>query len=55
MKVEDLLQMQMTNLICLPENYQFKYYLYHYCSWPSLLHVAENDEGKIVGYVLAKL
>ena len=47
--------MQQTNLLCLPENYQFKYYIYHYLSWPSLLHVAEDYNGKIVGYVLAKL
>ena len=53
--VEDLLLMQQTNLLCLPENYQFKYYIYHYLSWPSLLHVAEEHNGKIVGYVLAKL
>ena len=53
--VEDLLKMQQTNLLCLPENYQFKYYIYHYLSWPALLHVAEDHNGKIVGYVLAKL
>ena len=53
--VEDLLLMQQTNLLCLPENYLFKYYIYHYLSWPSLLHVAEEHNGKIVGYVLAKL
>ena len=53
--VEDLLKMQQTNLLCLPENYQFKYYIYHYLSWPALLHVAKDHKGKIVGYVLAKL
>ena len=53
--VDDLLLMQQTNLLCLPENYQFKYYIYHYLSWPCLLHVAEEHNGKIVGYVLAKL
>ena len=53
--VEDLLKMQQTNLLCLPENYQFKYYIYHYLSWQSLLHVAEDHNKKIVGYVLAKL
>ena len=53
--VDDLLKMQQTNLLCLPENYQFKYYIYHYLSWPSLLHVAEDHNRKIVGYVLAKL
>lgn len=33
----------------LPENYQLKYYLYHILSWPQLLYVAEDHDGKIVG------
>ena len=52
---EDLLAMQTTNLWCLPENYQMKYYLYHYLSWGQLLHVSENHKGEIVGYVLSKM
>jgi N-alpha-acetyltransferase 10/11 len=40
--------MQTTNLWCLPENYQMKYYMYHYLSWPQLLHVAENHKGQVV-------
>ena len=32
-----------------------KYYLYHALSWPQLLYVAEDDNGKIVGYVMAKM
>ena len=51
----DLINMQSTNLMCLPENYQMKYYFYHILSWPQLLHVAETQNGKIVGYVLAKM
>jgi Acetyltransferases len=51
---EDLLKIQNCNLMCLPENYNLKYYFYHILSWPQLLHVAEQD-GKIVGYVLAKM
>ena len=31
------------------------YYLYHLTSWPNILFVAEADNKKIVGYVLAKL
>ncbi len=47
--------MQACNLHNLPENYQMKYYLYHALSWPELLYVAEDDNGKIVGYVMAKM
>jgi peptide alpha-N-acetyltransferase len=44
------------NIRCsLPENYQMKYYLYHILSWPQLLYVAEDYDGRIVGYVLAKM
>uniref|UniRef100_A0A6U3QFY3 N-acetyltransferase domain-containing protein n=1 Tax=Ditylum brightwellii TaxID=49249 RepID=A0A6U3QFY3_9STRA len=53
--VDDLIQMQTTNLWCLPENYQMKYYFYHLLSWPQLLWVAEDYDSKIVGYVLAKM
>ncbi|GLC43018.1 N-alpha-acetyltransferase 10 [Pleodorina starrii] len=53
--IDDLLMMQRCNLLCLPENYQLKYYLYHILTWPQLLQVAEDYDGKIVGYVLAKM
>lgn len=32
-----------------------QYYFYHVLSWPQLLYVAEDYNGKIVGYVLAKM
>ncbi|KAI2810643.1 hypothetical protein RDWZM_002439 [Blomia tropicalis] len=54
-KPEDLMNMQHCNLLCLPENYQMKYYFYHGLSWPQLSYVAEDDQGRIVGYVLAKM
>lgn len=47
--------MQHCNLLCLPENYQMKYYFYHGLTWPQLSYVAEDDKGNIVGYVLAKM
>lgn len=52
---EDLMNMQHCNLLCLPENYQMKYYFYHGLSWPQLSFVAEDEKGNIVGYVLAKM
>jgi peptide alpha-N-acetyltransferase len=32
-----------------------KYYFYHMLSWPQLLYCAEDADGSIVGYVLAKM
>lgn len=49
-QADDLIQMQNSNLWCLPENYQLKYYIYHYLSWPQCLHVAENHKGKVCTY-----
>ncbi|KAJ3451721.1 n-terminal acetyltransferase [Anaeramoeba flamelloides] len=54
-RFEDIVAIQNANLQSLPENYQMRYYLYHFLTWPELTHVAENFEGKIVGYVLGKL
>ncbi|KYQ93649.1 N-acetyltransferase [Tieghemostelium lacteum] len=53
--VADLIAMQNANLTCLPENYQLKYYLYHYLTWPQLSFIAEDENSKLVGYVLAKI
>ena len=52
---DDLPAIQNANLQCLPENYQLKYYIYHLLFWPQLTYVAEDLDGSIVGYVLAKL
>eukprot|EP00818_Percolomonas_sp_WS_P006039 CAMPEP_0117436460 /NCGR_PEP_ID=MMETSP0759-20121206/1018_1 /TAXON_ID=63605 /ORGANISM="Percolomonas cosmopolitus, Strain WS" /LENGTH=205 /DNA_ID=CAMNT_0005228059 /DNA_START=37 /DNA_END=654 /DNA_ORIENTATION=+ len=51
----DLMQMQHSNLTCLPENYHMKYYLYHALTWPECLYVCEDRAGHIVGYVLSKM
>ncbi|RCN53307.1 divalent cation transporter [Ancylostoma caninum] len=52
---EDLINTQHANLMCLPENYQMKYYFYHALTWPQLSYVAEDHKGNVVGYVLAKM
>eukprot|EP01013_Petalomonas_cantuscygni_P003147 TRINITY_DN1329_c0_g2_i2.p1 TRINITY_DN1329_c0_g2~~TRINITY_DN1329_c0_g2_i2.p1 ORF type:complete len:243 (+),score=33.29 TRINITY_DN1329_c0_g2_i2:316-1044(+) len=52
---DDLLNLQHCNLFCLPENYQFKYYLLHILCWPHMPQVAVDDTGKVCGYVLAKM
>lgn len=49
------MEIQACNVACLPENYVMKYYFYHILSWPQLMFVAENEKGKIVGYVLSKM
>jgi peptide alpha-N-acetyltransferase len=54
-RVQDLMGMQACNLQNLPENYTMKYYLYHAMTWPGLSYVAEDHNGRIVGYILAKM
>ncbi|KAI3408122.1 N-alpha-acetyltransferase daf-31 [Globodera pallida] len=51
----DMINVQDCNLLCLPENYQLKYYMYHTLSWPHISFVAEDTKGTIIGYVLAKM
>lgn len=56
--INDLMGMQNANLHNLPENYQFKYYLYHAESWPQASFVATTASAsgeRIVGYALAKM
>ena len=49
-----MVRLQQCNILNLPENYSYMYYVYHSTSWPHLLFLAE-DGDKVVGYVLAKL
>ncbi|KAH7103047.1 acyl-CoA N-acyltransferase [Auriculariales sp. MPI-PUGE-AT-0066] len=51
----DMLGMQACNLQNLPENYQIRMYSYHIITWPQLSYVAEEPNGRIVGYILAKI
>ena len=52
--INDLQKIQHCNLLNLPENYTFKYYFYHYLSWPYIIYIAEVRD-KVVGYVLSKI
>ena len=55
-KVDDLVGIQDCNISCLPENYTFKYFYYHFILWPDLLFVAEDvTKKKVVGYVMGKI
>nr|XP_044992015.1 N-alpha-acetyltransferase 11-like [Jaculus jaculus] len=49
------MNMQRCDLLCLPENHQMKDYFYHGLSQPPLSYTAEDEDGTIVGYVLAKM
>eukprot|EP00796_Vickermania_ingenoplastis_P004325 gene4325-3139_t len=53
--MDDMYEMQHSNLRCLPENYNLRYYYYHLLSWPQLLYVQKDYNNNTVGYVLAKL
>lgn len=52
---EDLMSTQPCDLLRLPQNYQTKYYFYHGLLGPQLSYNAEVQNGKVVGYVLAKM
>ncbi|SCV05616.1 LANO_0H11408g1_1 [Lachancea nothofagi CBS 11611] len=43
--IEDMLCMQNANLHNLPENYLFKYYMYHILSWPEASFVATTTDN----------
>lgn len=47
---QDLLEMNLTNLDPLTENYNIDFYLQYLTKWPSLFTVAEDQDGKIIGY-----
>lgn len=34
---------------------QFKYFAFHGVLWQPLIHIAEDEKGRVVGYVLAKM
>lgn len=52
---DDMFEMQHSNLRCLPENYNMRYFYYHMLSWPQLLYVQKDYNDNTVGYVLAKI
>jgi len=41
--VMDVTDIQRINLVCLPENYQARYFWYHMMRWPELALVAEEN------------
>ncbi|GME72025.1 unnamed protein product [Ambrosiozyma monospora] len=46
--IDDLQGMQNANLSNLPENYTFKYYLYHLLSWPQASFVATTTDPELL-------
>lgn len=53
--MEDMYEMQHSNLRCLPENYNLGFYYFHILSWPQLLYVQQDYNRNTVGYVLGKM
>ena len=47
---QDLLNMNLTNLDPLTENYNLDFYMQYMMRWPSLFTVAEDQHGRITGY-----
>ncbi|OCK81584.1 acyl-CoA N-acyltransferase [Lepidopterella palustris CBS 459.81] len=55
MTVMDLLKFSSTNLDHLTETYNIGFYLEYLSKWPDLCRVIEGHDGKIEGYLLAKV
>lgn len=47
---QDLLNMNLTNLDPLTENYNIDFYMHYLNKWPTLFTVAEDQDGNITGY-----
>ncbi len=52
---EDLDEVERINRIFLPENYPSYFFIENYRRFPSSFLVAENDEGKVIGYVMCRV
>jgi ribosomal protein S18 acetylase RimI-like enzyme len=55
MKASDLVHLQQANLNCLAENYHLWFWIFHQLLCPQTSHVALNQKGNVIGYVLSKL
>ncbi|KAF8843841.1 acyl-CoA N-acyltransferase [Paxillus ammoniavirescens] len=51
----DLLNILRCNLHNLPENYPMRFWTYSALIWPEISFLAENEDGKVVGYVLCSI
>ncbi|KAN0091327.1 Acyl-CoA N-acyltransferase [Tylopilus felleus] len=54
-QVNDLVKLLTCNLNNIPENYYMKYWEYMILNWPELSFLAEDETGKVVGYVLSSI
>lgn len=51
----DISSISFCNIQTLPENYSDSYFENHIARWPNLSLLAENENKKLVGYVLGKI
>ncbi|KAF8134458.1 putative N-terminal acetyltransferase complex subunit ARD1 [Boletus edulis] len=54
-QVDDLVKLMACNLQNIPENYRMRYWEYSIITWPDLSFLAEDESGKVVGYVLSSI
>ncbi|KAF8557678.1 acyl-CoA N-acyltransferase [Imleria badia] len=54
-EVDDLVKLLTCNLHNIPENYYMRYWQYMILNWPELSFLAEDESGKVVGYVLSSI
>ncbi|KAG9316806.1 N-acetyltransferase [Chiua virens] len=54
-ELNDLVRLLTCNISTLPENYMIRFWQYWLVNWPDLSFLAEDDHGKIVGFVLSSI
>ncbi|KAF9218684.1 acyl-CoA N-acyltransferase [Gyrodon lividus] len=54
-EAKDLIRIVTCNLHNLPENYPMRFWTYSSIMWPEVSFLAEDENGKVVGYVLSSI
>ncbi|KAH0828037.1 N-alpha-acetyltransferase 11, NatA catalytic subunit-like protein, partial [Lanmaoa asiatica] len=54
-QLSDVIQVLTCNVCNIPENYYMRYWTAIILEWPNLSFLAEDESGKVVGYVLSSI
>ncbi|KAF9234725.1 acyl-CoA N-acyltransferase, partial [Melanogaster broomeanus] len=54
-QAKDLVRIVTCNIHNMPENYPMRFWAYSSIMWPDVSFLAEDEDGKVVGFVLASI